>query len=154
MRETDNYLDDLKVGDRFVSPSGYTLTESDIIDFALRYDPQPFHIDVEAAKQTDYNGLIASGFQTMALGFRVLYASGFITTANLGGIGMEDVRWVRPVRPGDTLRTACEVTRVSPSKSKPGRGVLKYAMTVTNQENEPVLTAVIVIVIKRQRAPA
>lgn len=151
MRETDNYLDDLKPGDRFESPTGYTLTEADIIGFALRYDPQAFHIDVEAAKQTHFEGLIASGFQTMALGFRVIYASGFITTANLGGIGMDEVRWLRPVRPGDTLRSACEIKEVVPSKSRPDRGTLKYALIVSNQRSEPVLTATVIIVIKRRR---
>lgn len=151
MRETDNYLDDLKPGDRFESPTGYTLTEADIIDFALRYDPQPFHIDVEAAKRTPFEGLIASGFQTMALGFRVIYASGFITTANLGGIALEDVRWPRPVRPGDTLRTVAEIKSVTPSKSNPDRGVCKYLMTVANQHGEPVFSGVVVIVMKRRR---
>jgi acyl dehydratase len=151
MRQTDNYLDDLKPGDRFVSPSGYTLTESDIIDFALRYDPQPFHIDTAAAKDTAFGGLIGSGFQTMAVGFRMIYASGFITTANLGGIGMEEVRWIKPVRPGDTLRSTCEIKEVTPSKSKPDRGVLKYLLGVTNQHGEPVFSAIVVIVIKRRR---
>lgn len=151
MRETDNYLDDLKPGDRFESPTGYTLTETDIIDFALRYDPQPFHIDTVAAQQTHFSGLIASGFQTMAVGFRVIYASGFITTANLGGIALEDVRWPRPVRPGDTLRTSAEIKSVTPSKSNPDRGICKYLMTVANQHGEPVFSGVVVIVMKRRR---
>lgn len=150
MRETDNYLDDLKPGDRFESPTGYTLTEADIIDFALRYDPQPFHIDTVAAQQTHFSGLIASGFQTMAVGFRVIYASGFITTANLGGIGMDEVRWLQPVRPGDTLRSVCEIKEVTPSKSRPDRGTLKYLLTVSNQRGESVLTATVIIVIKRR----
>jgi acyl dehydratase len=151
MRAVDNYLDDLKVGDRFESPAGYTLTEADIIDFALCYDPQPFHIDVEAAKQTHFSGLIASGFQTMALGFRVIYGSGFITTANLGGIAMEEVRWLKPMRPGDTLRSVAEITEVTPSKSNPDRGICKYLMTVTNQHGDPVFSGVVVIVMKRRR---
>lgn len=150
MKLTDNYLDDLKVGDRIESPTGYTLTEADIIDFALRYDPQPFHIDVEAAKRTHFEGLIASGFQTMALGFRVIYASGFITSANLGGIAMEEVRWLKPVRPGDTLRSVAEITEVTPSQSKPDRGTLKYRLSVTNQRGEAVFSGIVVIVMKRR----
>jgi acyl dehydratase len=150
MKLTDNYLDDLKPGDRVESPTGYTLTEADIVDFALRYDPQPFHIDVEAAKRTHFEGLIASGFQTMALGFRVIYASGFITSANLGGIAMEEVRWLKPVRPGDTLRSVAEITEVTPSKSKPDRGTLKYLLSVTNQRGEAVFAGIVVIVMKRR----
>jgi len=151
MKQVDNYLDDLKPGDRFVSPSGYTLTESDIIDFALRYDPQPFHIDVNAAKETAFGGLISSGFQTLAIGFRVIYSTGFITTANLGGAGVDELRWLRPVRPGDTLRSTAEIKEVTPSKSKPDRGTVKYGLTVSNQNNEPVLTGTFVIVVKRRR---
>lgn len=151
MKPVDNYLDDLKPGDRFVSPSGYTLTESDIIDFALRYDPQPFHIDVNAAKETAFGGLISSGFQTLAIGFRVIYSTGFITTANLGGAGVDDLRWLRPVRPGDTLRSTAEIKEVTPSKSKPDRGTVKYVLTVSNQHNEPVLIGTFVIVVKRRR---
>lgn len=152
MRDFDNYLDDLQVGDRVESPTGYTLTEADIIDFALRYDPQPFHIDSEAAKQTGFGGLIASGFQTMALGFRVFYASGFITSANLGGIGMEEVRWHRPVRPGDTLRSTCEIVEVTPSRSRPDRGTLRYRLSVANRIGETVFSAIITILMKRRRA--
>jgi len=151
MKQVDNYLDDLKPGDRFVSPSGYTLTESDIIDFALRYDPQPFHIDVNAAKETAFGGLISSGFQTLAIGFRVIYSTGFITTANLGGAGVDELRWLRPVRPGDTLRSVAEIKEVTPSRSKPDRGTVKYSLTVSNQNNEPVLTGTFVIVVKRRR---
>lgn len=151
-RRYDLHLDDLKVGDRFES-GGYTLTEADIIDFALKYDPQPFHIDVEAAKKTPYEGLIASGFQTLALGFRVLYATGWLTSANLGGIGIDELRWLKPVRPGDTLRTATIVKEIVPSRSKPDRGVLKHDVIVTNQRGETVLTAIFIIVAKRRRAP-
>lgn len=151
-RRYDLHLEDLKVGDRFES-GGYTLTEADIIGFALKYDPQPFHIDAEAAKKTQYEGLIASGFQTLALGFRVLYATGWLTSANLGGIGIDDLRWLKPVRPGDTLRTTTTVKEIIPSRSKPDRGVLKHDVIVTNQRGETVLTAIFIIVAKRRRAP-
>jgi len=150
----DLYLDDLKVGDRFESASGYTVTEADIIGFALQYDPQPFHIDAEAAKQTPFGGLIASGFQTLAAGFRALYSTGVITSANLGGIGIDDLRWLKPVRPGDTLRTATVIKEILPSKSKPDRGVLKHDVIISNQRGETVLTGTFVILMKRQRDPA
>ncbi len=153
MTRQDFYFDELKVGDRFES-GGYTLTEPDIIDFALRYDPQPFHIDVEAAKQSPYGGLIASGFQTLALGFRVLYATGWMKSANLGGIGIDELRWLKPVRPGDTLRTVTEVKEKIPSKSKPDRGIMKHVVIVKNQRDEVVLSGTFIIVVKRQRDPA
>jgi acyl dehydratase len=146
----DFYLDELKVGDRFES-DGYTLTEADVIGFARNYDPQPFHLDVEAAKETIHGGLIASGFQTLAVGFRMLYQTGFITTANLGGIGVDEMRWLKPVRPGDTLRSTGEMLELTPSKSKPDRGVAKYLFTVLNQKDEPVLTGIFIIVLKRRR---
>jgi acyl dehydratase len=147
----DYYLDELKVGDRFES-GGYTLTEADIIEFAAKYDPQPFHIDIEAAKKTPYGGLIASGFQTLAIGFRVMYAIGFLKSANLGGIGIDELRWLKPVRPGDTLRTITEVKEITPSTSKPDRGVMKHSVTVYNQRDEVVLTALFVIIVKRRRS--
>lgn len=150
-RRHDLHLDELKVGDRFEG-GGYTVTEADIIGFALKYDPQPFHLDVEAAKKTPFGGLIASGFQTLALGFRVLYACGWMTSANLGGIGIDELRWVRPVRPGDTLRTVTIVKEITPSKSKPDRGVLKHEVIVRNQRDEPVMTGTFIIVVKRRRA--
>lgn len=146
----DFYLDELKVGDRFES-DGYTLTEADVIGFARNYDPQPFHLDVEAAKRTIHGGLIASGFQTLAVGFRMLYQTGFITTANLGGIGIDELRWLKPVRPGETLRSTGEMLELTPSKSKPDRGVAKYLFTVLNQRDEPVLTGTFIIVLKRRR---
>ena len=153
-RRHDLYLDDLTVGDRFESPFGYTVTEADIVSFALQYDPQPFHIDAEAAKQTPFGGLIASGFQTLAAGFRALYSSGVITSANLGGIGIDELRWLKPVRPGDTLRTVTIVKEIAPSKSKPDRGVLKHEVIVTNQRGEAVVTGTFVILMKRKRDPA
>ena len=150
-RRPDLYLDDFKLGDRFEGASGYTVTEADIIGFALQYDPQPFHIDVEAAKKTHFGGLIASGFQTLAAGFRALYTSGCITSANLGGVGIDELRWLKPVRPGDTLRTVTIIKEIVPSQSKPDRGVLKHDVIISNQRGETVLTGTFVIILKRRR---
>ncbi|MBI3453814.1 MAG: MaoC family dehydratase [Rhodospirillales bacterium] len=150
MTTHDLYLDDMTVGQRFES-RGYTFTESDIIDFALRFDPQPFHIDVEAAKATQYGGLIASGFHTLAIAFRVLYQTGFLIGGNLGAPGIDELRWVRPVRPGDTLRTVAEVKEIIPSTSKPDRGILKLGVQAVNQRSEAAMTATFVIMVKRRR---
>lgn len=146
---TNLYLDELKVGDRFES-KGMTLTEADIIGFARVWDPQPFHIDAEAARKTHFGGVIASGFQTLAATFRMLYQTGYVIDANLGGPGMDEVRWLMPVRPGDTLRAVAEVKEVTPSRSKPDRGVLKLAVSSFNQRDEIVMTVTLIIMVLRK----
>jgi len=146
----DYYLDELKAGDRFESV-GFTFTESAIIDFAFAYDPQPFHIDVDAASKSNYGGLIASGFQTLAVAFRLLYQTGFLKSASLGGPGMDELRWLKPVYAGDTLRSVGEVREIVPSKSKPDRGILKLHLTAINQKDEAVMTVTMIILVKRSR---
>jgi len=146
----DYYLDELKIGDRFES-GGYTFTQSSIVDFAFTYDPQPFHIDAEAARKSNYGGLIASGFQTLAVAFRLLYQTGFIRSASMGGPGMDELRWLKPVEVGDTLRSVGEVKDIVPSKSKPDRGILKLHLTALNQRDEAVMTVTLIILVKRTR---
>lgn len=135
------YLDDFAVGDTFMSP-GVTLTESQIVDFALTYDPQPFHLDTQAAAASPYGGLIASGFQTLALGFRLFIQSGMLGESSIGSPGIDELRWLAPVRPGDTLRTVVRVLEVKPSRSKPDRGIARMRYAVLNQRDEEVLTMV------------
>ena len=146
----DYYLDDFKPGDRFESRHGYTFTDADIIQFAHRYDPQVFHLDVEAAKNSIFGGLIASGFQTLAATFRLVHGIGFLAH-NMGGPGMDELRWLKPVRPGDTLRAIAEIVEVMPSRSKPDRGALKYRVSAVNQNGETVMTALITSLVKRRR---
>ena len=145
----DLYLDDFKPGDKFTTGSA-TLTEKQIIDFARVYDPQIFHIDPEAAKQTIFGGLIASGFQTLALGFRLVCDSGVLRAASLGSPGMDELRWLKPVRPGDTLRVEIEVKEVRPSQSKPDRGIARMAYRYVNQKGEDVLTITSMQLMKRR----
>ena len=135
----DRYFDDFEVGERVVTP-GVTLTESLIIDFALRYDPQPFHIDTEAAKASNYAGLIASGFQTFALAFRMVLETGVFRACGMGSPGCDELRWLKPVRPGDTLHSELEVIEKTPSRSKPDRGVIRIRYRVKNQRGEDVMT--------------
>jgi acyl dehydratase len=132
------YFEDFKPGDRFVS-AGVTLTESMIIDFALVYDPQPFHLDSRAAA-SHFGGLIASGIQTLALGFRVFLQLGLFTVCGMGSPGFDELRWLRPVRPGDSIHTEVEVVEARPSRSKPDRGVLVMAFKIRNQRDEDVLS--------------
>lgn len=148
---TDRYFDDFEVGERFVS-RGVTLSESQILDFALSYDPQPFHIDREAAAETPYGGIIASGFQTLALGFRMFYQEKIINACAMGSPGMAELRWLAPVRPGDTLSTIAEVKGKQPSKSRPDRGRVEMAFAVQNQRKEVVMTFLTTIIMGRRPA--
>ena len=135
----ERYFDDFDEGECFKT-RGVTLTESMILDFALAYDPQPFHLDTEAARESLYGGLIDSGFQTLALGFRMVLETGVFRTSSMGSPGFDELRWLKPVRPGDTLRVEFEVTEKRPSSSKPDRGILRAAYRYVNQKGETVLT--------------
>ncbi len=146
---TARYFDDFKVGECFVSESA-TLTESEIIGFARQFDPQSFHLDREAAKKSTFGGLIASGFHTLSLGFRLFIDTGVIDACGMGSPGMERIRWLQPVRPGDSIRTEARVVEMRPSGSKPGRGVLLMDFEVKNQRGEVVLTMRAVHLLRRK----
>lgn len=135
-------LEDLKPGDKFVSP-GVTLTEAEIVGFALKYDPQPFHLDTGAAEASIYGGLIASGFQVVSLCFRMFIQIGLLRTTSMGSPGIDELRWLAPVRPGDTLRTEVEVGEVKPSRSKPDRGIARLHYRAINQRGETVTSFVV-----------
>ncbi len=145
------YFDDFKPGVRFESP-GLTVTESEIINFALRYDPQAFHLDVGAAKESPYGGLIASGFHTLGLSFRLFLETGAFKACSLGAIGIDEVRWLLPVKPGDTLRVVSEVVEAKASSSKPDRGIARIKHTTLNQRGEAVQTMVGVHILRRRAA--
>ncbi|MDE0780300.1 MAG: MaoC/PaaZ C-terminal domain-containing protein [Alphaproteobacteria bacterium] len=125
------YLEDLTIGRR-IETAPVTLDAEEIIWFARRYDPQPFHTDIETAKGTVFEGLIASGFQTVAVATGQFIRTGIIEGNGLGGPGLDKIRWVAPVRPGDTLSTVIEVVEARVSKSDPSRGVVRLAFTVSN----------------------
>jgi acyl dehydratase len=135
----DLWLEDFTVG-RVFTTRGCTLSEAQILDFAWQHDPQPFHIDVVAAAESPYGGIIASGFQTLLVAFRLFYQEKVINAASMGSPGMDEVRWVAPVRPGDTIRVRAEVLDIRPSRSRPDRGTALLAYTVTNQRDETVMT--------------
>ncbi len=148
---TERYLDDFEIGERFVGV-GITLSEAQILDFALAYDPQPFHINKEAAAQSTYGGLIASGFQTLALGFRSFYQAGVINHSSLGSPGMDELRWLKPVRPGDTLHAETVVKSKRASRSKPDRGIVHMDWEVENQAGEVVMTFTGMHLLRRRAA--
>ena len=151
-RASPRYFGDLTAGERFVTGEK-TLSEAEIVAFARDFDPQPIHIDTAQAARGPYGGLIASGFQTMALGFRLFYALGVINEACVGGPGIDAVRFHRPARPGDTIHAVAAIVETRPSRTKPDRGYVRIAYDVRNQRGEPVLSYEIVHILMR-RPPA
>ncbi|HUM17512.1 MAG TPA: MaoC family dehydratase [Candidatus Nitrosotalea sp.] len=147
------YFEDFTSGREFRT-DGVTLTEGQILDFALAYDPQPFHLDVEAAKQSIFGGLIASGFHTMALTFRLFAQTRALAACSLGSPGADELRWLRPVRPGDTLRAIVRVVEQRPSTSRPDRGIVRLHWTTLNQKGEPVLTMTSMQLVRRRPGAA
>ena len=118
---------------------GHSLSEEEIIEFAKKYDPQPFHIDKEKARQSHFGGLIASGWQTAGLCMRMLCDLYLLEAASMGSPGVDDVRWVRPVRPGDTLRLKSTVVETRASASRPDMGTVRSRSEVYNQHGELVM---------------
>jgi acyl dehydratase len=148
---TERYLEDLKVGDRFESGS-YEVTERAVMEFAREFDPQPFHIDREAAKKSVFGGLVASGWHTAAITMRLLVTSDLNLASGAIGLGVDELRFPRPVRPGDTLRLKLEIIDVRESQSKPDRGTARIRYATRNQKDEIVFTqTAMVLVPKRGR---
>ena len=145
-RKAARYFGELQEGERFVT-GAWPLGEAEIVAFARQFDPQPIHVDAEGAAAGPYGGLIASGFQTMALGFRLFYELGVINEACIGGPGIDAVRFHRPARPGDTIHAVATVAEARPSRSKPDRGYVRMAYDVRNQRDEPVLSYEIVHIL-------
>ncbi len=145
----ERYFDDFEVGEKIRS-QGATMTEADIINYALAYDPQPFHIDVEAAAKSAYGGLIASGQHTFGVGWRMFLQEGLFKVCSMGSPGVDELRWTAPVRPGDTIYTEAEVLEKRPSGSKPDRGILRMGYRMVNQRDETVLTMSIVHILAKR----
>jgi acyl dehydratase len=131
----------------------FELTEKEIVEFARKYDPQPFHVDAEAARHTHFGGLIAAGCQTVALAWALAYRTGLFDDVMLAGIGLDEVRWVKPVYAGDVVRVEFFLLESRPSQSQPGRAVGKFQYEMKNQRDEVVLT-LRMIEILRSRVPA
>jgi acyl dehydratase len=118
-----------------------SVSEAEIISFAIRFDPQPFHVDPEAAARGPFGGLIASGWHTAALVMRQLVDHYLPAEASLGSPGMEEIRWLDPVRPGDTLRVRATVAEARRSQSRPDRGIMKTVIEAVNQDGRTVMRA-------------
>jgi acyl dehydratase len=117
-----------------------TISRVEMLEFARKYDPQPFHTDEAAAKETIYGGLISSGWLTVAVTMRLLWDAVLRDVVSLGSPGSDEIRWLKPVRPGDTLRARFTILEAIPSRSKPDRGVVKTLTEVLNQHGEIVMT--------------
>lgn len=129
------YLEDLNVGDQWVSRE-YAITSENIKAFASDYDPQPFHLDEDEAKETFFEGLAASGWQTASVTMRLMVESIPIATGLIGAGGT--INWPRPTRPNDTLHIVAKVIEIKPSRSKPDRGIITVQIDTLNQEGKAV----------------
>ena len=147
----ERYLEDFAVGQTFGS-GRLVVEEARIKTFAAEFDPQPFHIDAEAACRSLFGGLAASGWHTAALTMRLLVESDIKPVGGIIGAGFDELRWPRPVRPGDELRVESEVLEVRPSKSRPEQGMIKVRTTTLNQNGEPVQISVGNLVVPRRPA--
>ncbi len=147
------YLEDLTVGQRYCT-GHYALDADQIRTFAAQFDPQPFHLDEVAARDTLFGGLAASGWHTAALTMRLLVTSGLQLAWGLIGVGAE-LSWPKPTRPGDVLHVDSEVLEITPSRSRPDRGMVRIRNETRNQRGEVVQVFVgAVIVPRRPAAPA
>jgi acyl dehydratase len=142
------WFDDLKLGMRFKSGE-VTVSREDIKRFAAEFDPQPFHLDEEAAENTVFKGLAASGWHTAAIAMNLAIQARPFGSHPLMGAGVDDLRWMKPVRPGDTLRLEGEVVELIPSRSKP-QGVARVKWTAYNQHGEAVYTFNPIAIVPRR----
>lgn len=133
------YFEDFHVGDVFDLGS-IQVTQEEIIAFARQFDPQPFHLDPERAKDSIFHGLVASGWHTSALFMRLLVDGLLRETISVGSPGVDELRWRNPIHPGDRLRARLTVIECIPSRSRPSMGVVRSACEMFNQNDEVVLT--------------
>jgi acyl dehydratase len=147
---SEHYLEDFAVGQTF--RSGRQRVDGERAKaFAAEFDPQPFHLDEEAARHTIFGGLSASGWHTAAVTMRLLVDSEFKPAGGIVGAGFDELRWPRPVRPGDELLVESEVLEVRPLKSRPGQGLIKVRATTLNQNGEAVQVFVGNLVVPRRK---
>ena len=133
------YWEDIKEGE-VVELGSRTLDKERMVEFAREFDPQPFHTDEKAAEASIWGGLIASGWLTGSVLMRIFYDGYLKDTASLGSPGIDELRWLKPVRPGDTLTVRLTVLETAASRSKPDRGIVRSLMEVVNQHGEIVMT--------------
>lgn len=142
------YWEDIEVGSRS-SYGSYHVTREEVIDFASKYDPQPFHLSDEAAAETYFGRLSASGWHTCAMMMRMIVENiGKTQQAGLGSPGVDELRWLQPVYPGDTLRIETEILDKTPSRSRPDMGSYRARSTIFNQDDKPVMSLISIGLIR------
>jgi acyl dehydratase len=146
------HLEDLAPGQRYGSAGRLAVGADDVTAFARQFDPQPFHLDDAAARGSVFGRLAASGWHTAAMTMRLLVESDFRPAGGIVGAGMDELRWPRPVHPGDELRVETEVLEVRPSRSRPEQGMVKARTTTFNGRGEPVQVLVANLVVPRRAA--
>jgi acyl dehydratase len=152
MSTATHHLEDFEAGQRYVGAARLTVDADRIKSFAAEFDPQPFHLDDEAAKRSIFGGLAASGWHTAAMTMKLLVQSDLRPAGGIVGAGFDEMQWPRPVRPGDVLRVEVEVLEVRPSKSRPQQGMVKVRTTTLNQRDEAVQVSVGNLVVLRRAA--
>ena len=145
----DRYFEDYVAGDIHEFGS-IAVTGDEIVEFASRYDPQPFHTDRDAARNTEFGGLIASGWQTAGWMMRLVVEHFLSHVASLASPGVDELRWTMPVRPGDTLSVRATIVETRPSASKPDRGLVRTRFEVLNQRGEVVMSVKAMNLLKRR----
>jgi len=150
---TRQFFEDLAVGQVFGS-GRMRIDAERIKSFAGEFDPQPFHLDESAARDTIFGGLAASGWHTASLTMRLLVGGEFRPVGGIVGGGFDELRWPRPVRPGDELRVESEVLELRPSNSRPEQGLVKMRTTTFNQRDEPVQIFIGNLLVPRRPLPA
>ena len=144
------YFEDLRIGEESYFGS-YEVTREEVIAFAEKYDPQPFHLSDEAAAKTHFGRLAASGWHTCAMTMAMLVEGGKDDPhAGLGSPGVDELRWLKPVYPGDTLSVETQIVEVTPSRSKPDIGSFRSNVTVFNQHDEPVMRMTSIVLMQRR----
>lgn len=147
------YFEDIEIGAETEFGS-YEVTREEVLDFARKYDPQPFHLSDEAAAQTHFGRLAASGWHTAAMTMAVIVKSlEKRPQAGLGSPGVDELRWLKPVYPGDTIHVRGKIVEKTPSRSKPEIGTFRTETTVSNQDDVPVMRLTSIVLIRR-RPPA
>jgi len=149
MQSIEKYLEDFEVGQKFNSGRLRVETEQ-IKTFAAQFDPQPFHLDDNSARNTMFGGLAASGWHTAAITMKLLVGSDLKPAGGIVGAGFDELRWPMPVRPGDELRVESEILEVRTSQSRPQQGLIKVRTITLNQNDEPVQVAVGNLVVLRR----
>jgi acyl dehydratase len=148
---TVQYLEDYAVGQIYQS-GRHRVDKAQIVAFAEEFDPQFYHLDEEAAKDSPFKGLAASGWHTAAVTMRLMVDGEFKPAGGILGVGFDQLSWPRPVRPGDELRVTSEILEVRPSKSRPDRGMIRVQNTTFNQNDEPVQTFIGNLIVPRRPA--